>query len=207
MARPKDPQARQRIIAAVRLQVARYGVEAWTLQSVADQLKITKQAVLHHFGSKQALFRALVVEEIGNESAAIQQAVSQAANATEVVARCIRATVQYHLADLDRFRLIYTAVQGNTANKKLLSEADRIKYIYPASNALYSALEQAIVADPTLRPQVHARRLAVAVHLAALGIVCYIGMLDAVKGKFSHSTNDIVEELVHSMTHGITAAG
>jgi AcrR family transcriptional regulator len=203
MARPKDPTARTRILAALRTQVARHGVDGWTLQGVADQLHLTKQAVLHHFGSKHELLRALVVEEISHEATAIQAAVAHAKDAADAVALCVRATTHHHLKNLDRFRLVYTVVQGKPVSRQLFTEADRKKEIYPVSEALYSAIERAISADPKLQPGVHPRRLAVAAHQAALGIVCYAGMVDAVNGTFGHSTRAIVDELVRSMTDGL----
>src|SRR6478736_5013713 len=56
----QDPRARL-LAAATRLFAAR-GVDATSVQDIADEVGLTKPAVLHHFASKDALRRAVLDE-------------------------------------------------------------------------------------------------------------------------------------------------
>ena len=57
---PKDP--RQRLLAAATRLFAARGVDATSVQEIADEVGLTKQAVLHHFANKDALRRAVLGE-------------------------------------------------------------------------------------------------------------------------------------------------
>ena len=62
MARQRLPaaEARARILDTARSHLMARGPAAMTLKDLADELGVTRQAILHHFGSREGVLRAVV---------------------------------------------------------------------------------------------------------------------------------------------------
>lgn len=59
-------ETRSRLLRAAKARVAQQGYHGTSLAAVASDLGLTKQAVLHHFGSKDSLYSA-VLDQLGRE--------------------------------------------------------------------------------------------------------------------------------------------
>ena len=55
-----EPAVRRRCIAAATQLFAAHGFDGTSVQAIADAIGVTKQAVLHHFASKEALREAVL---------------------------------------------------------------------------------------------------------------------------------------------------
>lgn len=64
--RPKDPVRRQRILDAALGAFAAHGYAGTSLSDVAAAVPVSKAAVLHHFGTKEALYFAVLSETLGD---------------------------------------------------------------------------------------------------------------------------------------------
>src|SRR5450432_4398249 len=126
----RGAQTRNRIIAATRAELRRHGQDL-TLDHVAARLALTKQAVLYHFPSKDRLLVELALLGVAQEAEAMIAAVAPARSAADAVRRFLRASVAFHLADLERFRLIYMRAQVVPGAKDSLPAAVRSARIYP----------------------------------------------------------------------------
>src|SRR5690242_9865756 len=59
-ARSAEPDVRAQVVAAATRLFAAHGVDATSVQDIADLVGVTKQAVLHHFPSKEHLRQAVL---------------------------------------------------------------------------------------------------------------------------------------------------
>jgi AcrR family transcriptional regulator len=190
----RGAQTRSRILVATRAMLARHGQDL-TLDHVAARLGLTKQAVLYHFPSKDRLLVELALLGVAQEAEAMIAAVAPARSAADAVRRFLRASVAFHLADLERFRLIYVRAQVVPGAKDSLPEAVRSERIYPVTARMYGALEEKLRADPRFPSRLDARMLAVAIHLAAIGYATMAGELqgarDAMKLPFRRYADEL----------------
>ncbi len=65
MARPPDPNAREGLIAAARVEFARSGIDHARVEDIARRAGLSKGAFYLHFESKDDVFRELVVRFLG----------------------------------------------------------------------------------------------------------------------------------------------
>ncbi len=96
MLTPADPQ--QQIIDTARSLFAAKGFYGASLNDIAKERGITKQAVLHHFGSKEKLYAAVLAEISASMMAATQDARTSQATPVEQL-RAIMFEVYQHTLD------------------------------------------------------------------------------------------------------------
>jgi AcrR family transcriptional regulator len=164
----RGTETRRRILEATRAELAREGADL-TLDGVAERLSITKQAVLYHFPSKDRLLVELSLEGILEESDAMVAAIEPASSAADAVRRFVRKNVAFHLADLERFRLIYVRAGVVRGAKQSLTIPERKERLYPVTSRMYAALEVKLRDDRRRPSYVDPRTLAVSIHLSCLG--------------------------------------
>ena len=197
----RGAQTRSRILTATRAMLARHGQDL-TLDHVAAKLGLTKQAVLYHFPSKDRLLVELALLGVAEESAAMIAAVAPARSAAEAVQRFLRASLAFHLADLERFRVIYVRAQVVPGAKETLPPAERQARIYPVTSRMYGALEEKLRGDPGFPRRLDARTLAVAIHLAAIGYSTMAGELEGAKDAMKLPFGRYADELAAAISGG-----
>lgn len=75
MARRRDAaQTRREIVEVTRQHLVQQGLEGLTLDAVAAEVGISRQAILHHFGSRAGLMEAVVEDAWGGLFAALRDA-------------------------------------------------------------------------------------------------------------------------------------
>jgi AcrR family transcriptional regulator len=189
----RGAETRERIIAQTQAALARHGLNL-TLDHVADALGLTKQAVLYHFPSKDRLLVELALLGIAAEADAMVAAVARAGTAADAIRRFLRANLAFHLADLERFRLIYVRAQVFPGAKDSI-RSEMPTRIYPATRRMYAALEAKLREDPRFPPHLEPRTLGVAVHLAAIGYATMAGELEGVHEKMKLPIESYIDEL------------
>jgi AcrR family transcriptional regulator len=75
--------SRRALIASARKHFATHGFAGASLDAIAADARLTKGAVYHHFGNKQALFAAVLDEVEAETCAAVLEAASTAASVWE----------------------------------------------------------------------------------------------------------------------------
>lgn len=198
----RGAETRVRIFAATKAELAKRGAEL-TLDHVAARLGLTKQAVLYHFPTKDRLLVEISMLGIAEEADAMCAAVATAKTAGEAVRAFIRANVEFHLGNLHRFRLTYVRGQVVPGTKDTLTKGERASGIYAQTARMYAALEAKLRADANFPAELDARKLAVAVHLAAIGFATMAGELQAVDDSMKLPIDQYASELVTALLVGL----
>src|SRR5258708_4869218 len=142
----RGAETRKRILVATRIELRKHGQDL-TLDHIAARLALTKQAVLYHFPSKDRLLVELALLGLAEEADAMIAALAPARSAAEAVHRFLSASLTFHLADLERFRLIYVRAQVVPGAKDTLPPSERKARLYPVTARMYAALEEKLISD------------------------------------------------------------
>jgi len=202
VARPRPtPRLRERrlagsraeILDATRVVLAGHGPSRLTLELVARELGISKQALYHYFRSRDALLFELVVEEVMTAAREVHGACAAAGDAGDALAALIRTYVGYFLPRLELFRL--TTMQ--TAPADIEVTATDIERVRPMNDLMYGEIERRLVAEQggKRRDRKAARRLAFTAHMAAIGFLTVRAITEAAGDPLLHSDQDVIDEL------------
>jgi AcrR family transcriptional regulator len=108
--------SRERILGAAMTVFARFGYRRASMDQIAEEVALTRQAVYHHFPSKSALFRA-VVEDLHEGAFEAEAAAGRAQE------RAGGGLADILAAQIDaRFRYIIDCVETSPHAEELLSE-------------------------------------------------------------------------------------
>ena len=202
-ARPAPRDRRADILDAARAVLARSGFAGLTFEAVARELRVTKQAIIYWYPTKEALQRELGLEIISGEAEAMTAAVQVTGDAGAAISAFLHACVAHHVADLRSFRLLYVLPQLMADGRPLLTQADREAHVYPATARMYSALQAAILSDPHRNPAIDARALAVAVHCAAIGVSTMLGLMAASGDNLKQPNDVLLGALASALAQGV----
>lgn len=129
---------RQHILDAARAQFADRGFYGTSIAQVVADLPVTKQTLLHHFGSKEALY-GQVLEDISRE---LQERMDNAARAPEPEASFIAVMLSFQRdiqEDMPTTRLLMRELLDNRAR----AEHARRWYLRPFLQRLSALLQSA----------------------------------------------------------------
>ena len=94
------------ILVAARQRFSEQGFAATSLNEIADAVGIRRQSLLHHFPSKEALYQAVLLEELGAWSEMVDEAVGDPQGGWPQVERVVRAAFTYFETHPELVRLI-----------------------------------------------------------------------------------------------------
>lgn len=171
--------------------IAEKGIAALSFDMVARRLGRSKQAVLYWFPTRQALLAGLFMPWLAAEADAAERALAATEGEAAAIGSFVRAVAGFHLADLDRFRAMYLAPQ--VADRRPDDDAFA-RELPEVTNRLYSALAGRLSGPPDA-----ARRTAVAIHAAVLGVVMMVALTEAVGDPLKHGAGVLTEALVHRL--------
>ena len=98
--------SKQEILAVARAEFAEKGLSGARIDEIAEKTSTSKRMIYYHFGSKEALYRA-VLEEAYNGIRSTETAVPiDTMNAEEALAANIRITFDYHHENPEFVRLV-----------------------------------------------------------------------------------------------------
>ena len=162
---------RERILDSAAKVFGQYGYKLASMELVAQECGLTRQALYHHFDSKEALFRAVV------------EAVHQGAFEAERAAGLKQERAGKGLADIlaaqldARFRYLFDLIKGSAQLEELLSEEQRQTrdlhqiFVDHKFSLIVGAIERARAAGKVaLRVGMTPVELARSVELAAQGL-------------------------------------
>lgn len=191
---------RERIVAEARRLVAEHGTSALTFQSLASSLGVSKQAILYWYPSKRQLARDFCLPLLQEERDVVVAAMTGTRSAAQAIEAFVRALVAHHLADLGRFRMVYLWIQSEPGLSLRPGDEHLLDPIHDATRSSYDVLEAKIAADHSFLGDGDARKLAVAVDMAALGLVTMVAMAESMNDPWRHSTESMVDALVALLT-------
>ncbi len=187
---------RDAILTAARKIVRRHGPDALTFDAVADAVGISKQAVLYWYPNKARLIEAIVRPALEAEAAAALGASTAGLSPQGALRTTLEALAVFHLADLDRFRLMYVAPQIGRRSSGQSQSLTTLGRIHPATVKMYDALAKHLIAAGRVNGERGARRQATALHTALLGLILRLAMADALNAPLKREEGVLVDALL-----------
>jgi AcrR family transcriptional regulator len=181
--------SRRLLLENARAVALRDGIDGFTLEAVARECGFTKQGLLYHFPSKDALVFELVLSEWEDASRAVADAVARVDDGAAALETIIRTTVAHFAPRLDLFRLITQEVQRY--DRRLLPP-EELARIRPTNELLYGGAERLLRSE---RRGPRARRLAVTAHLAAFGLLAMKALVERFGDPLRHSDAELTDEI------------
>jgi AcrR family transcriptional regulator len=159
-----------RILDAATLVFRRHGFRRSSIEQAAEAAGLTRQALYHHFKSKEALFRAVIERMYEAALAAASAAAEDAENAGGGLADIILAEVG------GRLTYLITSLDGSPHIEELFSEhLIQARDLYQKYSALYAAQTAATIErvcrrqNLVIRDGMTSRELARCVEMATSG--------------------------------------
>ena len=190
-----EPETKRRILSIAREILASDGLGAVSFDAIARSLGRSKQAVLYWYPTKRDLLAAMFLPWLEAEAETACRALSKSSGRSEAITSFVRSLTDFHLADLDRFRMMYLVPQTTGAKSKGRGKLVAGDKVYPVTNRLYCALADHLNGKPDA-----ARKEAVAIHSAVLGLIMMIAFADAIGDPLKHAQEDLVDSLVAAFT-------
>jgi AcrR family transcriptional regulator len=113
---------------------------ALTFQALALRLRVSKQAIIYWFPSKQVLLKDIWVPAILAEVEATRTALVQAGSGAEAIELFLRSLITHHRSDLGRFRMMYLSSQLGK-NPLIIADELVLRPIHQHTSSLYQSLE------------------------------------------------------------------
>jgi AcrR family transcriptional regulator len=188
-----ENDTRQKILKIAADLVRSGGLSRLTFDAVAKRLGLSKQAVIYWFPKKEDLIAAIAVPALREEAEAALSAMRAAGDDIAAVRAFVRAVAEFHFADLDRFRLMYVAPQVG-ASPSVIMTGSMGEQIHALTSSIYAELQARLCRSRDMDGP-EARRAAVAIHMAVLGLVMMVAMTDAMGDPLLHDRDDMVEAM------------
>lgn len=170
------------------------GLGAVSFDAIARRLGRSKQAVLYWYPTKHDLLAAMFLPWLEAEADVASRSVGDATGRSQAIDAFVRAITEFHCDDLDRFRMMYLLPQTVKPSAQDPQNAKFLEDVHSVTNRVYDALAAHLESEPFA-----ARREALAIHSAVLGLVLMFGLADSLNDPLKHAAADLVDALIASL--------
>ncbi|MEQ1899896.1 MAG: TetR family transcriptional regulator [Devosia sp.] len=189
------PITREAIVKQAMKIISRKGASAVTFQALAGAFDVSKQAIIYWYPTKWALVADICLPFMRAETEALLPAIAESRNANDAIGRLVRTFVGHYMDRLPQFRLLYLPDPLGVTRPNARAQQAALAPVHALTSSVYKALEDKLAADMSYRSGVSPRRAAVAVHMAAVGLVTMFAAADALGDPMVHAPRDMVDAL------------
>ena len=191
---------RESIIKEAMTLVSRQGAASVTFQAIASALGVSKQAIIYWYPTKWELIADICLPLMREEADSLVPAVSAAAGARDAIDVFVRTFVAHYIVRLPQFRLLYLPQSFGVIEPNAPDQQAALAPVHRITSSVYSALEGKIASDTDFLPQLAPRRVAVAVHMAGVGLITMFAAADALGDPMVHAPDAMVDAMVAVLT-------
>lgn len=184
-----------KILSEAREILAAGGLAALSFDAIAGRLGKTKQAVLYWYPTKHDLLAALFLPWLEEEADTVILALENTSGRDEAIRAFVQAVLQFHLDDLDRFRMMYLLPQTLRPLANPNHNARVVEQVHPISDRLYTAFAAKLDGS-----RHRARQDAFAIHSAVLGLILMLSLAQSIDDPLKHSTAELAQSLIDMLT-------
>jgi AcrR family transcriptional regulator len=201
---PQRRVSRELIQEAALGLVERGSLTALTFQALADRLGVSKQAILYWYPSKWELMADCSLPIIRQEADALISTLAGSRDAPDAIERFVRTFASHYGTRLPQFRVLYMihplGIEPNAPEQQAALEP-----VHRVTSSIYGALEASIARDGEFAKGANPRQLAVATHMAAIGLITMFALADALGDPLIHPLDDMVDAMVALQTGQVAA--
>ena len=195
--------ARDEFVAAAREVVVRHGIAGFSLERVALEVGLRKQAVYHYFPSKEALLFELVVD--GHTAAAheVADAVAATGGAADAVEALIRSFFGHWRARLALFQLGHTIAP--TFDLGRAGGVAQFARIHPLNELLLAGVAERVARERDDGDPDGARRFAFTAYTSTIGLLAMKALVEPAGDPLRHADDALLASLVDTFRRAACA--
>jgi AcrR family transcriptional regulator len=190
-------RSREEILEAARRVIVKNGVAAATLDAIAQEVGLTKAALYYYYPSKEALLFEIMFEIVSTQAQSVHDAVAKAKSGGQALRTIISETIHRFAPRMDDFRVAF--LQNQVAKPGTIRfEAEQFARLRPTNDLQWAGASKLLSEDwkrARGRARVEPRLMAFLASMAALGVLTFKGMVEAVDDPLIYSDEQLIEAL------------
>jgi AcrR family transcriptional regulator len=148
--RTNDPErTKADIVAVATKEFSEHGYSGGRVDEIAERTQTSKRMIYYYFGSKDGLYRAVLMQYYANLRGAEQKLHLEDLAPLEALERLVHFTVDYHIANADDVRLVMVE---NIHRGRHIHELPSIEPLNSSLVALIGRICDCGVAEGVIRP-------------------------------------------------------
>jgi AcrR family transcriptional regulator len=201
-------QTRAEILDATRAVILEQGLDKFSLSAVADELGLTKPALYYYFSSKETLIFEVVLRELLDAGAEIEEAVNGTDNGADAVEAMMRTCFDRYRDHLDLYILAWKMIPPGEWTS--LVGPDGLDRIRPLNQMTYGGTQERIAADqergdfPADR---NPRLFTFNAHMAVLGILNMMAIAESANDPLIHGDDALIDDICRTFRAAARTTG